>query len=231
MKENLSHITIVTDRSGSMQSVRSDAEGAVNRFIEDQKKVDGDCSLYFVDFDTEAPQHVVYDGDLKGAPTYKLVPRGSTPLLDACGQAIVRTGEKLAALPEGERPSKVIFVIQTDGQENASHEYSWDRLSEMIKTQHETYQWEFVFLGMGLDTFKQGQHLGIVGTTQSAHTAAAYVSTYDNTSRSVAGLRGGTLDSHQFAAANAVTVDAAGRVFNEQGEEINPKTGQVVSSA
>lgn len=154
---NKSHITIVADRSGSMNGIRAEAEGGLNAFVAEQKKVPGECSLYFVDFDGEDAQHLVYDGDIQGFESYTLVPRGMTPLNDAVAQAINETGERLRRLPEAQRPSKVYFMVQTDGQENASRETTNAQLVELVKRQEEQWKWTFIFLATGIDAFGQSQ--------------------------------------------------------------------------
>jgi hypothetical protein len=148
-----SHITMVCDHSGSMQSIRTDAEGAVNHFIIEQQKVNRPCTLSLVGFDDQ--YDVAYQGALSGFTSYTLTPRGMTALLDAVARAIRETGELLSALPEESRPASVFFVVQTDGQENSSRETSWTQLRDMIKHQEEAYQWTFIWLGTGPDTWNQ----------------------------------------------------------------------------
>jgi hypothetical protein len=199
-----------------MSSVRSDAEGAVNAFIKDQQEVPGDATLLLVEFDATRDHlgdqpwyHVVHDGDLKAAPRYRLQPRGNTALLDAIGRAINETGIKLAALSEDQRPAHVFFVVQTDGMENASREFTRTAIQEMIKRQTDEFSWEFVFLGMGPDTFAQGHNLGFGNVTKAAHTAASYAATYDSTSYHMANVRGGV--ERDMSGAN-VEVDDEGNV-------------------
>ena len=123
MKSDLTDITLVVDRSGSMQEIRSDAEGGVNAFVEKQAEEPGEALLTLVQFDTE------YDFVHKGVPIdkvpkYELHPRGATALLDAVGRAINETGERLAKMAEPDRPGLVIVVIMTDGLENSSREFT-----------------------------------------------------------------------------------------------------------
>ena len=119
MKTDLTDITLVVDRSGSMQDIRSDAEGGVNAFIENQAKEPGEALLTLVQFDTEF--EFLHTGvPIKDVPRYSLVPRGSTALLDAVGRAINETGERISKLAEAERPALVVFVVMTDGLENSS---------------------------------------------------------------------------------------------------------------
>ncbi len=163
MKDDLTDITIVLDRSGSMASVREDTIGGFNSFLEEQKAVSGSATLSLVQFDDR--YEVLYEGRrLQDAPlltAQTFVPRGSTALLDAVGRTIQATGVRLAALPERERPRKVLFVVMTDGEENASREFSSGQIFDMITHQREKYQWEFVFVGANQDAIATGASYGI----------------------------------------------------------------------
>ena len=160
MKHDLTDITLVVDRSGSMQDIRSDAEGGVNAFIETQAKEPGDALLTLVQFDTE--YEFLHTGvPINKVPKYSLVPRGATALLDAVGRAINETGERIAKLAEADRPGLVVFVVMTDGLENASQEFSRSRIKEMIEHQQEKYGWQFTFLGADQDAFAEADAMGI----------------------------------------------------------------------
>jgi hypothetical protein len=232
MKDNYTHITLVADRSGSMAAVRSDAEGAINTFLAEQIKVEGQCSLLFLEFDAPVGggddwYHIVHDGDIKAAGAYTLQPRGNTALLDATGLGITKTGEKLAALAEEERPSKVIFVIQTDGQENSSKDWTWDKIQEAIKRQTEEWNWQFIFLGMGSDAWDQGHRMGVQNVVRSAGTGVAHGHTHSVMSAYTADYRSG--HTHDMRAAN-FNVNAKGQVFDEEGHELDPKTGKRIDA-
>ena len=229
--KDATHITIVMDRTGSMAEVRDDAEGAVNHFLTEQKAIPGDCWLYLVDFDSDQPQRVVHDGPIAEMGTYRLEPRNSTPLIYAVGKAIDNTGERLAAIPEDERPDKIIFVIQTDGQENYSHHmrehpYTWEHVREMIKTQQEQFNWQILFLGMGPDSWGQGDRLGIRLNTTAAATGASHGSTQSVLSAYAGDYRSGT--AADMSRARGMRVNSVGRVTNEDGEEIDPATGKPI---
>jgi Mg-chelatase subunit ChlD len=161
---------MILDRSGSMSSVRGDIIGGFNQLVSDQKKVPGKCTVTLVQFDSADPYEILRDmqdiavvADL--GDEYK--PRSNTPLYDAVGRGIVNTGEKLAALPEHERPSKVVFVVLTDGLENASTEYQKARVAEMVKEQTEKYGWQFVFLGANQDAILAGAAIGVTSSTSA----------------------------------------------------------------
>lgn len=180
MRLDLTDITLVVDRSGSMQNIRVDAEGGINAFINDQKSKPGEANITLVQFDTEY-DFVMNGIPLKDAPHYTLSPRGGTALLDAVGRAINEAGVRLAAIPESDRPGGVVFVIVTDGQENSSREFTLLKVREMVDTQRDTYKWQFVFLGAGPDTFAAGSALGFashqIAGWQGHNVAAAYQQT------------------------------------------------------
>ncbi len=160
---NLTEIAFILDRSGSMHSIRDDAIGGFNAFVESQKAMPGEARFTFVLFDHEY-ETVMLRRDLREvepltAHTY--VPRGTTALLDAIGRTVNAIGAQLAALPESERPSKVIVVILTDGMENVSKEFTRPQIKEMIKHQEEIYSWEFVYRGANQDAFAVGSGLGM----------------------------------------------------------------------
>jgi hypothetical protein len=160
MRPDLTDITLVIDRSGSMQSIRHDAEGGVNAFVTEQAKQPGEALLTLVQFDTE--YEFIHRGvPVQQVPPYQLEPRGSTALLDAVGRAILETGDRLAKMPEADRPGLVVFVIVTDGEENSSKEFSKDKVKEMITHQQDKYGWQFTFLGANQDAFAEAGGLGI----------------------------------------------------------------------
>lgn len=183
MRKDLSDLTVVLDRSGSMHVCQSDAEGGLNRFVEDQKKRPGEALFTLVQFDTEY-EFVHRAVPIGKVPHCSLVPRGNTALLDAVGRAIVETGERLAKMPEADRPGLVVFVIITDGQENSSREFTKTKVQEMISHQQDVYKWQFIYLGANQDAFAEAGDLGIAGSianttcrTQQAAWSAASANT------------------------------------------------------
>lgn len=184
MKQNYTHIAIVLDRSGSMISAKQDTIGGFNAFLEAQKVVPGEATLFLCQFDHE--YNVLQDNVplAQAAPLNELtyVPRGNTALLDAIGRTIVSVGAFLQFMSEAERPEKMIFVIITDGMENSSREYSSKQIMDMINHQRDVYKWEFVFLGANQDAIATAAGLGIGANSSltfannSAGNAAAYAS-------------------------------------------------------
>lgn len=160
MKQDYTDITVILDRSGSMASVKDDTIGGFNSFLSEQKKVKGKCTISLYQFDDKC--ETVYENlDIQAAPNLALEPRNNTALLDAIGESINRTGNRLKSMLESARPSKVIVLIQTDGQENASKKFTKDKIFEMISHQREKYNWEFVFLGANQDAIATAASYGI----------------------------------------------------------------------
>lgn len=194
MKHNLCDVIIVLDRSGSMQSIRSDTIGGVNQFIEDQKKVPGDCRLTLVQFDDryEPMLAAVPIREAKPLDQHTYVPRGNTALFGAVGRTIDESGARFANLAESERPEKVIFVIVTDGLENHSHVGEWSRnytrdmVKALIDQQQNIWKWQFVFIGAQQDAILSAADIGIAAsnainyTNNPIGTTALYASVSSN---------------------------------------------------
>ena len=160
MRPDLTDITLIVDRSGSMQEVREDAEGGVNAFIAQQAKEPGEALLTLVQFDTEY-EFLHKGAPIEDVPKFNLVPRGMTALLDAVGRAMNETGERLAKMAEADRPGLVIFVVMTDGQENSSREFSKPQIKKLIERQQNEFNWHFTFLGANQDAFAEAGGMGI----------------------------------------------------------------------
>lgn len=163
MRENLTEMVFVLDRSGSMRSLTADTIGGFNELIEKQKKIEGDAYVTTVLFDHE--YEVLHDhvalGEVAPLTDREYFARGGTALLDAVGRTINTVGVRLAATPEEERPAHVVFVITTDGMENASREYTAKQVREMVEHQQQKYSWQFVFLGANMDAVSEAGKLGI----------------------------------------------------------------------
>ena len=153
MNPHLTEIAYILDRSGSMQPMQEPAVAAFNDFVKAQLDVPGDARLTLVQFDDayEVPVSArpIQDVPQLTAATY--TPRGSTALLDAIGRTVKETDRRLESLPAAEKPGKVIFAIFTDGEENASQEYSAQHISDLIRLYRDTKGWEFLFLAANQD--------------------------------------------------------------------------------
>lgn len=182
------HYLLVVDRSGSMDSIKDEAQNGIRHFVREQAALDGRATLTLCQFDNK--YEVVHDFTaLAAAGSYELVPRNMTALLDACGMAITTVGERLAILPEDQRPGKVIVLITTDGHENASHEYSREQVKNLITRQREQYKWQFLYVGANVDAFAEAGGMGIAAagtmnyTADSAGTKSAYAAASASSSR------------------------------------------------
>ena len=188
MNAKLTDITLVVDRSGSMNQVREDAEGGVNEFIESQANEPGDALLTLIQFDTE--YEFLHKGiPAQQVPKYKLRPRGMTALLDAVGRAIHETGERLSQMNESDRPGLVVFVIMTDGYENSSVEFTKTQIRNLIEHQQTKYSWQFTFLGADQDAFAEAAALGIVATGAAAFAKAKVGVAFTGTAAKVSRMR------------------------------------------
>jgi hypothetical protein len=161
MNNNYVHLTFILDRSGSMATCKSDTDGGFNSYIEDQKKNNvGKFTVSLYQFD-DIWETVYENLSIEKVPVLDLKPRNMTALLDAVCLSVDRTGALLNTLSESERPSKVIVIILTDGQENSSKQFNASKVQERIRHQTDKYKWEFVFLGANIDTWSVGSSLGL----------------------------------------------------------------------
>lgn len=171
--KNYTDINIIVDRSGSMSNIADDMVGGLRTFVKEQQdRKDAAKVSYFI-FDDQ--YDVVFQNkDLAEVKSedFKLVPRGWTALNDALGKTMNAVGERLAAMPEDDRPNRVLFVVITDGADNRSKEFPLEKLKEMVKHQREVYAWDFVFLGANIDSFSTGGGLGI-GAASTANFVAS----------------------------------------------------------
>lgn len=185
---DLTEIITVVDRSGSMSAIAQDMEGGYNAFIEDQKRLPGRCRLTQVQFDNIV--ETVYSGvDIHVAPKLDLQPRNTTALFDAIGKTINEVGRRLSYTPEHERPGRVLFVIITDGKENASQVFSQRTIANMIQHQTDRYSWKFVFLGANQDSFGTAAALNITTANNFVADAAGVGIMMQNFSSGSAGYR------------------------------------------
>jgi len=165
MKTDYTHIVILLDRTGSMESIRDDTIGGFNAFLRDQKAQPGRATLTLVQFDSQDPYEVVCRcravGEVPNLDRRTYVPRASTPLLDAMGRAINDLEQSLGAMAESDRPAKVVVVVVTDGQENASREFRKDQIERMVKAKTDKLGWQFVFLSADLAAIGDAMGVGI----------------------------------------------------------------------
>ena len=163
MKKGLTELVFILDKSGSMAGLESDTIGGYNAMIGKQKKQDGEVVVTTVLFDDN--YQLLHDRiNLKGIKPIterEYFVEGCTALLDAIGKTINKIGNVQRNTAEEERAEKVMFIITTDGMENASKEYTYGKIKEMIEHQRLKYNWEFVFLGANIDAVATASKFGI----------------------------------------------------------------------
>ena len=163
MKKGLTELVFVLDRSGSMSGLESDTIGGFNAMLEKQKALKGDCVVTSVLFDDR--YELLHDrirlAGVAPLTSESYFVRGNTALLDAIGRTIDKIGGVQQHTAPDEQAEKVLFVIITDGMENSSREYRYERVREMIERQKERYGWEFLFLGANIDAISVASRFGI----------------------------------------------------------------------
>lgn len=188
------HYILIIDRSGSMRAIMEEAQEGIHQFLKDQAGLPGTATLSLYQFDNVFEQ--VHDFvPVDQGTSYELAPRGFTALLDAIGYAVTGEGQQLAAMQEHDRPGKVMLIIVTDGQENASQSWTLDRVRDLLTQQRDVYKWAVTYLAANVDAFAEAQKMGIMTTntvgyrassagTQNAYAAASASATRFSTGQS-----------------------------------------------
>ena len=163
MRKGLTEIVFILDRSGSMGGLEADTIGGYNSLIEKQKKEEGEAYISTVLFDDAC--EVLHDrvglNQIKPMTDNEYYVRGCTALLDAIGGAIHHIGNVHKYARNEDRPEKTLFIITTDGQENSSRRYTYEKVKRMVEHQKEKYGWEFLFLGANIDAIAEADRFGI----------------------------------------------------------------------
>lgn len=163
MSKGYTEIVYILDRSGSMSGLEADTIGGFNSMIKKQKETGEKAYVSTVLFDDRS--EVLHDrvpiNKIKKMTDKEYYVRGCTALLDAVGRGISHIGNVHKYARKEDRPEKTIFVITTDGLENASCEYSYERVKKMVKRQQEKYGWEFIFVGANIDAYEEADRFGI----------------------------------------------------------------------
>ena len=193
MKKGLTELVFIIDRSGSMSGLETDTIGGFNGLLEKQKREEGEAYVSVVLFDDRT--EVLYDrADIRKVEPMndtQYYVRGCTALLDAVGGAIHHIGNIHKYAREEDVPEKTLFIITTDGMENASRVYSYDRVRSLIERQKEKYHWEFLFLGANIDAVKVAGRFGIKASRAARyeHDEAGTRLNYDVMSKAVSYAR------------------------------------------
>ncbi len=163
MKKGLTEMVFILDRSGSMYSLTRDTVGGFNSMLERQRAEEGEALVSVVLFNSQS--EVLYDRkDIRAVEQMtekQYAACGCTALIDALGGAIHHIGNVHKYAREEDRPEHTVFVITTDGLENASRQYTADKVKQMITRQQEKYGWQFIFLGANIDAVETAAHYGI----------------------------------------------------------------------
>jgi hypothetical protein len=202
-------LVFLLDRSGSMQSIKDDVEGAFSAYIEDQRKVGGSATVSLHQFD-DRYEDVYLDRPLAEVRPLQLRPRGSTALLDAMGRTITATRERIAALPEDRRPGTVHFNIMSDGHENASREFTRPAIRRMVEAQEKADNWLVAYMGCDQDAVEIGAALGVSADRSLTFTRDTVVSAMASVSAMTTSARdarraGASMD--ELRAASAFSAD------------------------
>jgi hypothetical protein len=205
MKNDYTHLAVILDRTGSMETIRDDTIGGFNAFLDAQKAAPELATLTLVQFDSQDPYEVVHHfkplADVPELTRETFVPRANTPLLDAIGRGINDLEKSLADITETERPSRVVMVLITDGQENASREFRKDQIEKMIKEKQEKAAWQFVFLSADLDAIGDALASGVRAASTLAHDKDSHGvgAAWAALSRSVSDYRSGNKEDVSFS--------------------------------
>ena len=193
MKDNLTELVFILDRSGSMGGLESDTIGGFNTMLAKQQAEPGECRITTVLFDNQ--YETLHDRiDIKAVSAIterEYFVRGQTALLDAVGRTINKIGGVQKNTSEDYRAEKVLFVITTDGMENASREFNYDTIKSMIERQKSKYGWEFIFLGANIDAVEVAGRFGIAhNRAQNFHNDSEGIAlNYNVVSETVAAFR------------------------------------------
>lgn len=194
MKENFIHVCFIIDESGSMSGTESDIIGGFKKVIDEQKaNRNGNCAISLYKFESRVNK--IYMGkdvnDVEYLDEKSYRPGGCTAMNDAIGTAIDEIGKWIDSMDEAEKPEKNLIVIMTDGEENSSREYSFDKVKEMIKHQEEKYNWSFMYLGADISDASYAKGYGfehrLYSSKKSLHKTYDMINTSLNCYRSSVG--------------------------------------------
>lgn len=189
-------LVLIVDRSGSMEAIRSDMEGGIAALLAEQAGEKGTCLVTLAQFD----DHYELLADAVPVPEllpYKLVPRGTTALLDAMGRTISMVRAEVEALPKADRPKHIVVAVITDGLENASREWTHLQVMDCVKARI-AEGWHFTFLGANQDAIQEGGHVGVAGDSSLTYDAARSREAMGSMSASVGRMRRGEAKRLEF---------------------------------
>jgi hypothetical protein len=223
MKKGYTHWSVIIDRSGSMEVIKKAVIEGFNQLIEDQKKDEGELTVSLIQFDSNGTYWNGFNRGLGESSTFRYdilndfsqlnevkllneenyLPAGGTPLNDAVARFIEETGKRLAAMPESQRPEKVIVTIMTDGEENSSRKHTAESVRKMIEHQEQKYGWKFIYIGANQDAFKEGNSRGISSAMNFQASDIGTKSAFYSNSKTMSKMRG--MSNEAYASYNATT--------------------------
>jgi hypothetical protein len=231
MTNDYTHIAVILDRTGSMESIRDDTIGGFNAFVEQQQATPGKATLTLVQFDSQDPYEVVYKfmplADVPKLTHETYVPRANTPLLDAMGRGINDLEQTLAKMPQDERPQRVVMAVITDGFENASREFRKDQIEKMIREKQDKDDWQFVFLSADLSAIQDAMASGVRAASTMAYDKSALgtAAMWDSASVRIAEYRMGRSSDVSFTDEDRAK-QASERKRGESDGDATPNAGR-----
>lgn len=216
------HVTFVLDRSGSMESIRSDVVGGFNAFISEQQADARPCAFTLLQFDTQGMDYLHQDTSIhavKPMQASDFLPRGGTPLLDAVGKAIADAAIRLERTRRITIPENQIVVVLTDGQENASTEYTKATLADLI-ARKEAEGWTFIYLAANVDAFSEARSMGFsqANTQNFMPDSVGTHSALASSGQSVSSLRSKTYAGDSYDNRSALASTAAQEDYEKRNK-------------
>lgn len=235
MRENHTSMLFIIDRSGSMGPLTDDTIGGFNTVLEDNKKEEGTADVTLVLFDHEFLRPVDHIDIQEVAPLDRgsYVPRGMTALLDAVGMSVSDELSRQATLAEDEKPEKTIITIITDGQENASKEWGYDKVRNLLSTVQDEKKWVVSFLGANIDAAKEAASIGVRASMAANYVAdgSGVTAAYSSVSKMQRMVRGVSREAMRSASYGAVLDDIASDSFEEVRADYASRSGKTASGS
>ena len=230
MRENHTAMLFIIDRSGSMSPLTDDTIGGFNTVLEDNKQANGTADVTLVLFDHEFLRSIDHIDIQEVLPLDRssYVPRGMTALLDAIGMSVSGEIARQAALAEDEKPEKTIITIITDGQENASKEWTYDKVRNLLSTVQDEKKWVVSFLGANIDAIKEASNIGIRANMAANYMAdgAGVGAAYSSVSKMQRMVRGVSKATMRSASYDAVLDEIASDSFEEVRKDYASRSGK-----
>ncbi len=201
MDNNYTHISVLFDASGSMQRLTKDMFGGLSKLIAEQKEKPGKATISISKFDSVYSMRYQFE-DLATMPALKesdFYSGGLTALNDALGKLMIETGSKLQLMEEKDRPAAVMFIVITDGEENASKEFNVAKVKEMITEQEEKYNWQFIYLGANVDVIKESSNYNFKNALSFNASADSVNVMYSALSNMTSSVRGASAAGEDFS--------------------------------